>query len=187
MEGSLARADISEKVIQLFVDIIGFIDRSEVTEHTDFIHDFDIIDDDVTCFVMQIKWQFKLQATQEDWDHITTLEQIVARAARDPCGNDRSASIFPIGFQLPQRHPPLYGAGQNNRGLAEAELRYPINQALQLGHRAHRRLHDHAGVARDPVAFGEFGYLRQGVVHLLAAMVGQPQLNHALNRQAHFG
>ena len=52
MDGSLARADISEKVIQLFVDIIGFIDRREVTEHTDFIHDFDIIDDDVTCFVM---------------------------------------------------------------------------------------------------------------------------------------
>ena len=77
MEGSLARADISEKVIQLFVDIIGFIDRSEVTEHTDFIHDFDIIDDDLTCFVMQIKWQFNLNATQEDWDRITTLQQIV--------------------------------------------------------------------------------------------------------------
>jgi hypothetical protein len=29
----------SEKVIQLFVDIIGFIDRSQVTEHTDFIRD----------------------------------------------------------------------------------------------------------------------------------------------------
>lgn len=77
MEGSLTRADISEKVIQLFVDIIGFIDRSEVSEQTDFIHDFDIIDDDLTCFVMQIKWQFKLQATQEDWDHITTIKQIV--------------------------------------------------------------------------------------------------------------
>ncbi|MCS4314858.1 MULTISPECIES: hypothetical protein [unclassified Pseudomonas] len=34
------RAEISEKVIQLFVDIIGFIDRSQVTEQTDFIHDF---------------------------------------------------------------------------------------------------------------------------------------------------
>ena len=77
MEGSLARADISEKVIQLFVDIIGFIDRSEVTEQTDFIHDFDIIDDDLTCFVMQIKWQFKLQATQADWDDITTIRQII--------------------------------------------------------------------------------------------------------------
>ncbi|EFQ61302.1 acyl carrier protein [Pseudomonas sp. FP597] len=77
MEGSLTRADISEKVIQLFVDIIGFIDRSEVTEQTDFIHDFKIIDDDLTCFVMQVKWQFNLQATQEDWGRITTIKQIV--------------------------------------------------------------------------------------------------------------
>ena len=76
-EIALMRAEISEKVIQLFVDIIGFIDRSEVTELTDFVHDFEIIDDDLTCFVMQIKWQFKLQATQEDWDHITTIKQIV--------------------------------------------------------------------------------------------------------------
>lgn len=77
MEGNLSRAEISEKVIQLFVDIIGFIDRSQVTEQTDFIHDFKIIDDDLTCFIMQIKWQFNLQATQEDWDHIRTIKQIV--------------------------------------------------------------------------------------------------------------
>ncbi len=77
MEGSLTRAELSEKVIQLFVDIIGFIDRSQVTEQTDFIHDFKIIDDDLTCFVMQIKWQFGLKASQEDWDQITTIRQIV--------------------------------------------------------------------------------------------------------------
>lgn len=71
------RAEISEKVIQLFVDIIGFIDRSEVTEQTDFIHDFKITDGDLTCFVTQVKWQFNLQATQEDWDDITTIKQIV--------------------------------------------------------------------------------------------------------------
>ena len=77
MENNLTRAEISEKVIRLFVDIIGFIDRSQVTEQTDFIHDFKIIDEDLTCFVMQIKWQFKLQATQDDWDHITTIQQVV--------------------------------------------------------------------------------------------------------------
>src|SRR5450830_975015 len=82
MQSNLTRAEISEKVIQLFVDIIGFIDRSQVTEQTDFIHDFKIIDDDLTCFVMQIKWQFKLRATQADWDHITTLEQIVGGVVR---------------------------------------------------------------------------------------------------------
>ncbi|NVZ35510.1 acyl carrier protein [Pseudomonas sp. A4002] len=77
MESNLARFEISEKVIQLFVDIVGFIDRSQVTEQTDFIHDFEIIDDDLTCFVMQIKWQFDLRAAQEDWRGITTIEQIV--------------------------------------------------------------------------------------------------------------
>jgi acyl carrier protein len=85
MEGNLSRAEVVEKVIQLFVDIIGFIDRSEVSEQTDFIHDFDIIDDDLTCFVMQIKWQFKLQAKQEDWDHITTIEQVVDLIVRRSC------------------------------------------------------------------------------------------------------
>ena len=77
MESNLTRAEISEKVIRLFVDIIGFIDLSQVTEQTDFIHDFKIIDEDLTCFVMQIKWQFKLQATQDDWDHITTIQHVV--------------------------------------------------------------------------------------------------------------
>ena len=77
MEGSQTRAEISEKVIQLFVDIIGFIDRSQVTEQPDFIHDFKIVDDDLTCLVLQVKWHFKLQATQEDWNHITTMQQIV--------------------------------------------------------------------------------------------------------------
>ena len=71
------RAQISERVIQLFVEIIGFIDHSQVSEQTDFIHDFKIIDDDLTCFIMQIKWQFNLRATQEDWDHITTIKQVV--------------------------------------------------------------------------------------------------------------
>ena len=71
------RAQISERVIQLFVEIIGFIDHSHVSEQTDFIHDFKIIDDDLTCFIMQIKWQFNLRATQEDWDHITTIKQVV--------------------------------------------------------------------------------------------------------------
>ncbi|QLG96557.1 acyl carrier protein [Pseudomonas yamanorum] len=77
MESNPTRTEVSDKVIQLFIDIIGFIDRSQVTEQTDFIHDFKIIDDDLTCFVMQIKWHFKLRATQEDWNSITTIKQIV--------------------------------------------------------------------------------------------------------------
>jgi acyl carrier protein len=77
MESNLSREEVCDKVIQLFVEVIGFIDRSQVTEQTDFIHDFEIIDDDLTCFVMQVKWQFNLRVTQEDWSGITTIKQIV--------------------------------------------------------------------------------------------------------------
>lgn len=77
MASNLSREEICEKVIRLFVEVIGFIDRGQVTEQTDFMRDFEIIDDDLTCFVMQIKWQFDLHTTQEDWNGITTLEQIV--------------------------------------------------------------------------------------------------------------
>ena len=66
------RAQISEKVIQLFVEIVGFIDHSQVSEQTDFIHDFKIIDDDLTCFVMQIKWwlnyRYRRQAISHSWN-----------------------------------------------------------------------------------------------------------------------
>ncbi|WP_411829985.1 MULTISPECIES: acyl carrier protein [Pseudomonas] len=71
------RAALTEKVIQLFVEIVGFIDPDQVTEQTDFIHDFEIIDDDLACFVMQVEWQFELGSSQKDWDSITTIRQIV--------------------------------------------------------------------------------------------------------------
>ncbi len=77
MENRLNRDEITEKVIQLFVDTIGFLEREQVTEQTDFIRDFKIIDDDLTCFVMQVEWQFKLHSSQEDWNAITTIRQIV--------------------------------------------------------------------------------------------------------------
>lgn len=77
------RDEVTEQVIQLFVDIIGFVKRHEVTEQTDFVHDFKIIDDDLSCFVMQVQWQFRLRASQEDWDVITTIRQVVDLIMRD--------------------------------------------------------------------------------------------------------
>ncbi|WP_026145175.1 acyl carrier protein [Pseudomonas asplenii] len=77
------RDEVTEQVIQLFVDIIGCVERHEVTEQTDFVHDFKIIDDDLSCFVMQVQWQFRLHASQEDWDVITTIRQVVDLIMRD--------------------------------------------------------------------------------------------------------
>jgi len=71
------KPQLTQAIIDLFVSIIGFIPRSEVTAQTNFIHDFEIIDDDLTCFMMQVKWQYQLQVAQSDWECIETIEQVV--------------------------------------------------------------------------------------------------------------
>lgn len=70
-------ANLTEAIIDLFVSIIGFIPRESVTAKTNFIRDFKIIDDDLSCFMMQVKWQYKLKLVQADWDRLETIEEVV--------------------------------------------------------------------------------------------------------------
>lgn len=96
-------------------------------------------------------------------------------------------SGFAVALDMPQWHPLLYRTRQHDRRLAEAEFRHSVDQLFQLGHRAHGRLHDHAGVAGDAVAFGELRNFDQFVVHLRVAMLVQAQFDDALDRQAELG
>jgi acyl carrier protein len=77
MEKIADRAQLTQEVIELFVSIISFIPREDVTRTTNFIRDFDIIDDDLTCFMMQVKWQYKLKPTPADWERIETIDEVV--------------------------------------------------------------------------------------------------------------
>jgi acyl carrier protein len=70
-------ANLTEAIIDLFVSIIGFIPRESVTAKSNFIRDFKIIDDDLSCFMMQVKWQYKLKLVQADWDRLETIEEVV--------------------------------------------------------------------------------------------------------------
>lgn len=77
MEAKADKTQLTEAVIDLFVSTIGFIPREAVTPKTNFIHDFEIIDDDLTCFMMQVKWQYQLKPIQTVWERIETIEQVV--------------------------------------------------------------------------------------------------------------
>jgi hypothetical protein len=39
--------------------------------------DFHIIDDDLTCFMMQVKWRYNLKPTPEDWARIETIDEVI--------------------------------------------------------------------------------------------------------------
>jgi acyl carrier protein len=77
MDALLSRDELTEKIIDLFVSIIGFIPREAVSAQTNFIKDFDIINDDLTCFMMQVKWRFKLNPRPADWERIETIDEVV--------------------------------------------------------------------------------------------------------------
>lgn len=77
MDALVNRDELTEKIIDLFVSIIGFIPREAVSAQTNFIKDFDIIDDDFTCFMMQVKWRFKLNPRPADWERIETIAEVV--------------------------------------------------------------------------------------------------------------
>ena len=73
---------LTEAIIDLFISIIGFIPREKVTADTNFMHDFAITDDDLTCFMMQVKWQYKLTLTTSDWERIETIAEVVELVGR---------------------------------------------------------------------------------------------------------
>jgi acyl carrier protein len=77
VETELNKTQLTEAIIDLFVSIVGFIPREEVTAQTNFIRDFDTIDDDLTCFMMQVKWRYQLRVARADWERIETINEVV--------------------------------------------------------------------------------------------------------------
>jgi acyl carrier protein len=77
MDAEANRDELTQRIIELFVSIIGFIPREAVSAQTNFIKDFDIIDDDITCFMMQVKWRYKLDPRPADWEQIETINEVV--------------------------------------------------------------------------------------------------------------
>jgi acyl carrier protein len=73
----MSREMMTLQIIDLFVSVIGFIPRDAVSANTNFITDFDIIDDDLTCFMMQVKWQYKLNPAPARWGKIETIAEVV--------------------------------------------------------------------------------------------------------------
>ena len=76
--GSLpSREKVIETVIDIFVRVIGFIEREEVCPTTNGATDFRIDTDDLTIFLMEVEKHFGINAPQEEWFNIGgTMEEI---------------------------------------------------------------------------------------------------------------
>ena len=76
--GSLpSKEQVIETVIDIFVRVIGFIEREEVFPTTDVGKDFYIDGDDLSFFAEEVEKHFGINAPQEEWFNIGgTMEEI---------------------------------------------------------------------------------------------------------------
>ncbi len=69
---------IIEKVIEIFIDVIGFLsddEKKQVNKDTDLIKDFDVSGDDATEVIMALEKHFSINGSQEEWGGISTIDE----------------------------------------------------------------------------------------------------------------
>lgn len=76
MGNEQTKEEVQKKIIDIFVEVIGFIPREQVHLDTNIAKDFKIYTDDVSLFLKQVDQYFCLNSVPEEWLHIATIEQI---------------------------------------------------------------------------------------------------------------
>ncbi len=62
-----SKDQVIETVIDIFVRVIGFIDREEVSRTTHIVKDFYIDTDDLSIFAIEVEKHFGLKAPAGEW------------------------------------------------------------------------------------------------------------------------
>jgi hypothetical protein len=70
-----SKEEIIEKVIDIFIDEIGVIERYEVSKDTNIVKDFKIDTDDLSCFLESALDYFRIPGGQLDY-YPNTIERI---------------------------------------------------------------------------------------------------------------
>lgn len=74
---------VVEAVIDIFVRVIGFIERKEVCRTTNPARDFYIDTDDLTLFITEVEKHFGIRASQAEWFGIDgTIDSVASLVLR---------------------------------------------------------------------------------------------------------
>lgn len=81
--GLVKKDQVIETVIDIFVRVIGFIERDKVSGATNPPKDFYINTDDLSIFILEVENYFHISASQSEWLSIDgTLESVASLVLR---------------------------------------------------------------------------------------------------------
>ena len=67
LEGLPSRNDVIESVINIFVRVIGFIERQEVSPTSHIVNDYYIDTDDLSIFADEVEKHFNIKTPPGEW------------------------------------------------------------------------------------------------------------------------
>jgi hypothetical protein len=90
-----SKDQVIETVIDIFVRVIGFIERKDVSRTTNIAKDFYIDTDDLTIFADEVVKHFDINSPPEEWSNVGDTIEGIASFVLDHLSKKQGHSEIP--------------------------------------------------------------------------------------------
>ena len=76
MKNKLSKDEVIAAIIDILVDVVGWIEKDEITPSANLTFDLHIDSDDLSIFSAEVIKHFRIKPTQTEWYETGTVEEI---------------------------------------------------------------------------------------------------------------
>jgi acyl carrier protein len=77
MANEKTKKEVTEKLICMLIDSLGWITREEILLDVNLASGLHIDGDDLSFFIMEVEDYFDMQLTQNEWGRVGTLQETI--------------------------------------------------------------------------------------------------------------
>lgn len=67
---------VVEKITDILIDVVGWIEKDDISPHKKLVRDLHIASDDLTVFAMEVVKYFNIKPTLEEWGQTGTVDEV---------------------------------------------------------------------------------------------------------------
>jgi acyl carrier protein len=76
MVSKLTKDQVVETITNILIDVVGWIEKSEILPNKELVRDMHIAGDDLTVFAMEVVKHFEIKPTFEEWSQTGTIDEV---------------------------------------------------------------------------------------------------------------
>lgn len=71
-----SKDQVVKVITNILIDVVGWLEESEVLPNKGFVRDMRIAGDDLTVFAMEVVKHFEIKPTLEEWSQTGTVDEV---------------------------------------------------------------------------------------------------------------